>query len=53
MKEQSGRVLNLDTGPHALCACMFLVAEMWNPGPSTSPHSSTILQERFFRPRDP
>jgi len=48
MSKQSGRVLNLDTSPHALCACMLLVAEMWDPGPSTSPHKP---QERF-RPRD-
>ena len=52
MNKQSGRVLNLDTGPHALCASMLLIAQMWDPGPSTSPHSPTILEE-LFRPRDP
>ena len=52
MSKRLGRVLNLDTIPHALCACMLLVAEMWDPGPSTSPQRQTILGERF-PPRDP
>jgi len=52
MSKQLGRVLNLDIIPHGLCACTLLAAETWDPGPSTSPHSWTILQERFW-PRDP
>jgi len=51
MNKQLGRVLNLDTG-HMLCASMLLVAQIWDPGPSTSPHSPTIGEGRF-RPRDP
>lgn len=46
MNEQFRRALKLDGDPHALCACVLLVARMCDPGPSTSPPR---LQE-VFRP---
>jgi len=51
MNEQSRRVLNLDNDPHALCACVLLVAWMCDPGPTTSPPSPTALPE-LFPPRN-
>jgi hypothetical protein len=43
MNEQSRRVLNLDSDPHARCSCALLVAPMCDPGPATSPLRPTIL----------